>query len=187
MLIDVIDHPVDAGDQVRREHRAIAAGHLDRHDARIGGDAAESGVAVVAGDDAGEVGAVSEGVDARRRGIGCLGGEVDGDDDLVLQRGHRCDAGVDDGDVDALAGEARGPSGRDVELGRDGGERAALIDRVGDGRHRGGAIVEIGDGHRSARDEREHAEDQRAAATRCPVRGRRRLGGEAVEHRRANG
>ena len=56
----------------------------------------------VAGDDAGDVRAVAERVGDRR----IAGDEADVGDDLVRQRRVRRDAGVDDRDADALAGDA---------------------------------------------------------------------------------
>ncbi len=116
----VRDHPVDAGDDVDRVAGAVAAGDLDRHDPRIGGDAEELlgmigdgggiGARLAAGDDAAHRGAVSVGVEElqwrgrrpRRRG---------------RRRPRRCrrgwrrrsDTGVDDGDVDACARDALRP------------------------------------------------------------------------------
>ena len=88
-----------------------------------GRDAAVAGGRVVAGDHAGHVRAVAERVEAAQVGVEGVLGEVGAADELAgaAERADADDAGVDDRDVDAGAGQGR----------------ALRADRGADGIHRG--------------------------------------------------
>ena len=160
-LVGVRDHPVDAGDDARRRDGALAIGDLHRDDARPGCDAREAGRGVVAGDDAREVRAVTVAVAEAAGRVDDLGGEVDGRDHCVPQRRDGSDAGVDDRDVHAGAGDALRPERAGADLVGDRAERHGVggvgddgVDR-GDGRRRGVGreVVELRDDPTAGGDE----------------------------------
>ena len=78
----VLDDPVDAGDHLGDVGLAGGAGDLDADDPAVGGDTADH-VAVVAGDDAGEVGAVAVRVEPGEIVEATLVGEVGTVEDLA--------------------------------------------------------------------------------------------------------
>ena len=142
VVVLVLNHPVDAGDHLRHVAGAGHVADLDRDQAGIRGDTQEArgvsgigtgdGGLVTAGDDARHVGAVAVAVQVGE--IPRLG--VEGDVraiDHLARRGqalHRCDPGVDQGDVHPLAGEALGPHRASA------GDPGGVVERadVGDGR-----------------------------------------------------
>ena len=105
VVVPVLDDPVDAGDHLGDVGLARCAGDLDVDDPAVRGDAADH-VAVVTGDDAGEVGAVAVGVEPGEIVEAAFVREVGPVDDLagLVEPVDRSDAGVDQGDVDALPG-----------------------------------------------------------------------------------
>ena len=133
----VLDRPLDAGDHLGDVAVALGVGHLDAHDPRVRGHAHEvlavprvgagrrGGVA--AADDPGHVGAVAEAVEAAEVRVERVQREV-GPDDHLPRSGEAVDRrhpGVDQGDVDALAGVAALPErlGAGLEGGRVQGSR----------------------------------------------------------------
>ena len=168
--IGVRDHPVDAAHDLGDGDITVPVGDLDRDDARVGGDTEEivgCGVARVgarrpAGDDAGEVRPVAVGVDVPRRCIGLLGAEVGSGDDPFGQRPDRRDAGVDDGDVDALAGDTDVPELAGADLVDHRGQRAER--RLGRGVRRR-AVVELDERRRTHGDHGDDGGDQHERGT----------------------
>ncbi len=105
----VAPQPVDREQHLGEAGRAVGAGHLDADHAGAGGDALVAGERIVAGDHAGDVGAVAEGVEPGERADALLEGEVRPAEDRpglreVADRDH---AGVEHGDVHAGAVEGR--------------------------------------------------------------------------------
>ena len=122
------------------------------------------GTRLAAGDDAADEGAVALSVVECGSGVGGVGAEVDGSDDLALagQALDRGDAGVDDGDVDAGAGEALLPERTGTDLVDDVVHRTEWQvgggDRWLDGRwswRRGRHEVRLGGVERGKADERQ--------------------------------
>src|SRR5581483_5129466 len=116
----VLHDPVDGGDDLGDVDGATRVGDLDVEQSSVGGQAVVLTVpgSVAAGDDPGDVGSVAIVVD-----IGVLRlrlrvkGDVGAVDDLARhgESGDRGDAGVDNGDVDALAGRRRCSGRRGVD------------------------------------------------------------------------
>ncbi len=108
------DDPFDAGDDVAREAAAVRAEHPDVDESRAGGDAARIvrrhaiGQRRAAGDDPGDVRAVTEGVGDLR----VAAEEAHTCHDATGERRVRRDAGIDNRDANALpvdAGNAEHP------------------------------------------------------------------------------
>ena len=103
------DDPFDAGDDVARVAAAVGAEHPDVDEVRARRDAAgipgrdTVGRRRIAGDDPGDVRAVTEGIGH----LGIVGDEAHVRDDAVRERRVRRDAGIDDRDADALTVQSR--------------------------------------------------------------------------------
>ena len=103
----MLHHPVDASDDLRDVDGAGAAADLDADDPRVRRHTLEAaGGAVIAGDDAGDRGAVPEVVDVSRVRVLGVEGQVGSEDHLVgaVETGDRGDTGVEHGDVDTRTG-----------------------------------------------------------------------------------
>lgn len=116
----MLDHPVDAGDDLRHVGGAMGIGHfdVDHVGVRRGTDELACVLAVLRGreggivarDDPRHVGPVAETVEVGQARRLRVEGDVGPVDDLAgAQSLHRRDARVDEGDADALAGIAGGP------------------------------------------------------------------------------
>src|SRR6185295_3680645 len=144
-------HEVEGGDEAHQVGGAVGAGDLDRDQVGIGRHALDRpiGGGAGTGDEAGDEGAVPVAV-----AVVGFAGQVDAACHLAGEVADRVDAGVDDGDADALARCAHVPRlGRPHNIGVDGtghaaaftvltGERARPVG--GDGRH-SGSRLERGD------------------------------------------
>ena len=123
-VVGVLDDPVDRGDDLTDVRRTVTGTDLDADHPRVGGDADEALAAVrdvrpaggldgvPADHDRRHVGAMAEHVVLRQCSVLGVEGQVGPIDDVAVgQPGHRRDAGVDHGDVDARTGVAAGPRG----------------------------------------------------------------------------
>ena len=154
----ILHDPVDSGDDLRHVHGPGIVGDLDAHDACVRRDADEIvGTRIewvssrcTTSDDAGHVGSVSKCVESDHFLERRLEREIRADEDIAArQLGHRCDAGVDDSDVDSRSGEAGGPHVVRSDLADHiGQQRRDIVDVRDLGCHLGGDdrdLVVVGD------------------------------------------
>ena len=153
--VPVAAHPVERHEHADEAGDAVGAGDLDADEPGPGRDALVAGLGIGGGDDARHVRAVAERVEAAQVGVERVLGEVGAAHELAraVERRDAEHAGVDQGDVDAGAGEALGDAG--------GG-----ADQVGRGASAGRAVVGGGLDGRDGVDHRVLAGGDRVLAAR---------------------